>query len=75
MRLDVWQFGVFDGDCSAMAIKSPEPMPLPMSTKYGWITQSVQNYLQWVHSQMPDTTPHFTKWLGSELRQLLKING
>ncbi len=75
MRLDIWQFGVFDGDCSAMAIKSPIPDPLPMSTKYGQITSSVLNYLRWVHSELPASTPHFTKWLGSELRQLLHVNG
>ena len=73
----VYQFGLFDGDTSATALKSGITPPLQAgSHKYGSLTASMENYLRWVWGEMhcPQAgriPAPFWDWCGVSLRILL----
>lgn len=82
-------FGVFHGDILGMCYPPGHTKSLAEQlgqSKYGSTTQSVKNYLRWVHTELQgsraariergycDTStaiPDFMEWLGEDTRKLL----
>ncbi len=70
MRLDIHQFGVFEGDVSSMPILSAKPQPLQAgSHKYGSLTASPKNFLMWVFSEFRvKPAANMREWLGDQYK-------
>jgi hypothetical protein len=79
MRDPIHQYGVFDGDISAMPIRSGYVAPLQAGNgKYGSLTASPENYLRWVWAelhcpQMGRFPAPFSDWLGEATCKLLGL--
>lgn len=83
MRLDIHQYGVFDGDVASMSLPSGHTPPLKASSSK---FRTTEDFFRWIHSELQgsrhvrhnaglcgDTAliPMFRTWCGVVLRELL----
>ena len=72
MRLDIHQYGIFEGDVSSMPILAEKPKPLQAgSHKYGSLTADPKNFLTWVFGEFREKpAANMREWLGDDYKAI-----